>query len=84
MILYPINRFCLELIRVDEESFLGTGLTVSQCVSLGLLAVGLALFAYLKSTPPRRALDGFFPPSPTSPDSPETPTAADKTAKTGK
>ncbi|MBQ7109991.1 MAG: prolipoprotein diacylglyceryl transferase [Thermoguttaceae bacterium] len=84
LILYPINRFCLELIRVDEESFLGTGLTVSQCVSLGLLAVGLALFAYLKSTPPRRALDGFFPPSPTSPDSPETPTAADKIAKTGK
>jgi phosphatidylglycerol:prolipoprotein diacylglycerol transferase len=39
LILYPINRFCLELIRVDEESFLGTGLTVSQCVSLGLLAV---------------------------------------------
>ncbi|MBQ6828512.1 MAG: prolipoprotein diacylglyceryl transferase, partial [Thermoguttaceae bacterium] len=84
LILYPLNRFCLELIRVDEESFLGTGLTVSQCVSLGLLTVGLALFAYLKSTPPRRALDGFFPPSPTSPDSPETSTAADKTAKTGK
>lgn len=84
LILYPINRFCLELIRVDEESFLGTGLTVSQCVSLGLLTVGLALFVWLKSTPPRQALAGFFPTSPTSPDSPETPTAADKTAKTGK
>lgn len=77
LILYPINRFCLELIRVDEESFLGTGLTVSQCVSLGLLAVGLSLFAYLKATPPRRALDGFFPP--TTPQAPETPTAAEKT-----
>lgn len=85
LILYPINRFCLELIRVDEESFLGTGLTVSQCVSLGLLTVGFALFVWLKSTPPRRALDGFFPTSPTSPDSPETSTAdADKTVKTGK
>lgn len=85
LILYPINRFCLELIRVDEESFLGTGLTVSQCVSLGLLTVGLALFAYLKATPPRQALAGFFPTSPTSPDSPETSNAdADKTAKTGK
>lgn len=83
LILYPINRFCLELIRVDEESFLGTGLTVSQCVSLGLLVVGLALFAYLKATPPRQALAGFFPTSPTSPDSPEL-DAADKTAKTGK
>ena len=87
LILYPINRFCLELIRVDEESFLGTGLTVSQCVSLGLLAVGLSLFVWLKATPPRRALDGFFPTSPTSPGSPETPetpTAADRTAKTDK
>ena len=84
LILYPINRFCLELIRVDEESFLGTGLTVSQCVSLGLLAVGLSLFVWLKATPPRQALAGFFPTSPTSPDSPETPTAANKTAKTGK
>lgn len=67
LILYPINRFCLELIRVDEESFLGTGLTVSQCVSLALLAVGLSLFAYLKATPPRRALDGFFPPTSSEP-----------------
>ncbi len=80
LILYPINRFCLELIRVDEESFLGTGLTVSQCVSLGLLAVGLSLFVWLKATPPRRALDGFFPePTPES-----NADAADKTAKTGK
>ena len=85
LILYPINRFCLELIRVDEESFLGTGLTVSQCVSLGLLAVGLSLFVWLKATPPRRALDGFFPTSPTSPDSPESNADADgKTAKTAK
>ncbi len=85
LILYPINRFCLELIRVDEESFLGTGLTVSQCVSLGLLAVGLSLFVWLKATPPRRALDGFFPTSPTSPDSPESNAdAAGKTAKTVK
>ncbi|MBR4976337.1 MAG: prolipoprotein diacylglyceryl transferase [Thermoguttaceae bacterium] len=76
LILYPINRFCLELIRVDEESFLGTGLTVSQCVSLGLLAVGLSLFAYLKATPPRRALDGFFPPT-----SPKAATAAEKTGE---
>ena len=83
LILYPINRFCLELIRVDEESFLGTGLTVSQCVSLGLLAVGLALFVWLKATPPRQALDGFFPTPPTSSDSSET-SAADKNVKTGK
>lgn len=77
LILYPINRFCLELIRVDEESFLGTGLTVSQCVSLGLLAVGLSLLIWLKATPPRQALAGFFP-------TPEPTDAADKTVKTDK
>lgn len=77
LILYPINRFCLELIRVDEESFLGTGLTVSQCVSLGLLAVGLSLLIWLKATPPRQALAGFFPTS-------EPTDAADKTVKTDK
>lgn len=77
LILYPINRFCLELIRVDEESFLGTGLTVSQCVSLGLLAVGLSLLIWLKATPPRQALAGFFPTQ-------EPTDAADKTVKTDK
>ncbi|MBQ8363254.1 MAG: prolipoprotein diacylglyceryl transferase, partial [Thermoguttaceae bacterium] len=85
LILYPINRFCLELIRVDEESFLGTGLTVSQCVSLGLLTVGLALFAYLKATPPRQALAGFFPePTPESnADDADKTNKTNKTAKTG-
>lgn len=58
--LYPINRFCLELLRVDEESFLGAGLTVSQCVSLVVVLFGIGLLVWSASRPPRRALEGFF------------------------
>ena len=38
---YPINRFLLEIIRTDESSIFGTGLSISQNVSL-LLLVGVA------------------------------------------
>ncbi|MEZ6115292.1 MAG: prolipoprotein diacylglyceryl transferase [Pirellulaceae bacterium] len=40
--LYAITRFLLEVIRTDEGSFGGTGLTISQNVSV-LMAVGLAV-----------------------------------------
>ncbi|MDO5552701.1 MAG: prolipoprotein diacylglyceryl transferase [Planctomycetia bacterium] len=43
-LLYPVNRFLLELVRTDEGSFLGTGLTVAQCISIIGFAIGLALF----------------------------------------
>ena len=43
MILYPISRIFLEILRNDELGQLGTGLTISQLVSLGVLAAGLAL-----------------------------------------
>lgn len=61
MLLYPINRFCLELIRTDEESFCGTGLTVSQCVSIGIVILGILVLSKTLLAPPRRALEGFFP-----------------------
>ncbi len=60
MLLYPVTRFALEMLRTDEESFYGTGLTISQCVSLCIFALGLALTIYFLSRPARRALDGFF------------------------
>ncbi|MBR5626700.1 MAG: prolipoprotein diacylglyceryl transferase, partial [Thermoguttaceae bacterium] len=43
LILYPVNRFLLELIRTDETSFLGTGMTVAQCVSLVVCLFGIVL-----------------------------------------
>ena len=48
MIYYPTARFILEMIRTDEGSFLGTGLTVSQNVSLVVLG-GAVLFAFYLS-----------------------------------
>ena len=47
MILYSVGRFGIEIIRTDEESFFGTGLTVSQNVSIVVGMVGMALFLYL-------------------------------------
>jgi phosphatidylglycerol:prolipoprotein diacylglycerol transferase len=43
MMLYPISRIGLEILRNDEAGQLGTGLTISQLVSLGVLAGGILL-----------------------------------------
>lgn len=50
--IHPVSRFLLEQIRVDEESFLGTGLSISQNLSLLLLAGGVGLWVWLRSQPP--------------------------------
>ncbi|MCA8996616.1 MAG: prolipoprotein diacylglyceryl transferase [Planctomycetaceae bacterium] len=42
-ILYPLARIQLEFLRADEMGQLGTGLTISQLYSLGILLVGVAL-----------------------------------------
>ena len=47
MILYSAGRFCIEFIRTDEDSFFGTGLTVSQNVSILVCLAGIALFVYV-------------------------------------
>ena len=39
--LYPISRFLLEVIRTEESPIFGTGLSISQNVSIGLLAATL-------------------------------------------
>lgn len=43
--LYPISRFILEIIRTDEASAFGTGMSISQNVSLVLL--GIAVFLWI-------------------------------------
>lgn len=57
LLLYSVGRFLLEIIRTDEDSFLGTGLTVSQNVSIGVFFAGLVLLVYLlkagKTLPPK-------------------------------
>ena len=43
LIMYPLSRFGLEIIRWDETGQLGTGLTISQLVSLAVVGLGLLL-----------------------------------------
>ena len=47
MILYSAGRFMIEFVRTDEDSFFGTGLTVSQNVSIAFGLTGIVLFVYL-------------------------------------
>ncbi|QDU87095.1 Prolipoprotein diacylglyceryl transferase [Pirellulimonas nuda] len=37
--IYPVSRFLLEMIRVDESNFLGTGLSISQNLSIVILSM---------------------------------------------
>ena len=46
LVLYPVSRFVLELIRNDEAGQFGTELTISQWVSVLTIACGIGLFAY--------------------------------------
>jgi phosphatidylglycerol:prolipoprotein diacylglycerol transferase len=49
--LYPIARFLLETIRVDEPSVFGTGLSISQNLSVVLLAAAAGLWLWLLKKP---------------------------------
>lgn len=60
--IYPVTRFLMEIIRNDEGSALGTGLTISQNVSLLVLVAAIAFWFYLLRQPPGRAfLDRLEP-----------------------
>jgi len=45
--IHPISRFLLETIRADEVAVLGTGMKISQNISLAVLAVGIGIWIYL-------------------------------------
>ena len=49
LILYSPTRFLLEQIRSDEYGKFGTDFTISQWVSLGAIAVGIALFLWRRN-----------------------------------
>jgi phosphatidylglycerol:prolipoprotein diacylglycerol transferase len=53
---YPVTRFLIEMLR-DDESAMFAGMTVSQLLSLVLLAFGLNLWAALSGRPPGRLAD---------------------------
>jgi phosphatidylglycerol:prolipoprotein diacylglycerol transferase len=56
---HAVSRFLLEIIRIDEPSVFGTGLSISQNISVAMLATGVALWIYLERRPaeakPRQA-----------------------------
>jgi len=49
--LHPISRFVLEAIRDDEAGQFGTRLTISQLLSLAILAVACVLWWYVEQQP---------------------------------
>jgi phosphatidylglycerol---prolipoprotein diacylglyceryl transferase len=51
LLLYPITRWILEAVRVDEAGKLGTSLTIAQWVSLLLIAGAIALWIYVLRQP---------------------------------
>ncbi|NLF09418.1 MAG: PDZ domain-containing protein [Pirellulaceae bacterium] len=48
---YPVVRFIMEIIRTDESSVFGTGLSISQNVSLLLLLCAVVLWIYILRRP---------------------------------
>ena len=51
LIVYPITRFCMELLRADEVGQFGTTLTISQCASIGLFILNIPFMYYLSRRP---------------------------------
>jgi phosphatidylglycerol:prolipoprotein diacylglycerol transferase len=56
LLVYPIARFLLELIRSDEPAQFGTALTISQLVSVAIFTTGAAMLLYLSRQPPGSVL----------------------------
>jgi phosphatidylglycerol:prolipoprotein diacylglycerol transferase len=56
LVLYPITRFLLEIVRTDEPGQFGTGLSISQLISLGAIWLAVALWVYIMRQPRGSAL----------------------------
>lgn len=51
LMIYPITRFVIEILRNDEGGQLGTSLTISQWVSICLFAVNIGFMIWLSRRP---------------------------------
>jgi phosphatidylglycerol---prolipoprotein diacylglyceryl transferase len=51
LMIYPVTRFVIEILRNDEGGQLGTSLTISQWVSIGLFLVNLGYMVWLSQRP---------------------------------
>ena len=54
LIVYPFTRIVIETLRGDEMGQFGTGLTISQLLSCGVMAVGIGLGAWCWAFAPKR------------------------------
>jgi phosphatidylglycerol:prolipoprotein diacylglycerol transferase len=52
LILYPIGRFLLEMIRTDEQGIFGTPFTISQWMSMVTIVVGFTILVYVRGQGP--------------------------------
>jgi phosphatidylglycerol---prolipoprotein diacylglyceryl transferase len=55
LLLYPISRFLEEIIRTDEPAIFGTGLSISQNISVVVFVAAIGLWFYLSQRPSRIA-----------------------------
>ena len=62
-ILYPVNRFVLEIIRDDEPGRMGTALTFSQLMSIALFLSGCVLMWWLQQKHSRSGASTVSDPS---------------------
>jgi phosphatidylglycerol---prolipoprotein diacylglyceryl transferase len=51
LIVHPVSRFFLEMIRVDEPGQFGTALSISQWISIAIFIAGVVLLVFLESRP---------------------------------
>ncbi len=51
LMIYPVTRFVIEILRNDEGGQLGTSLTISQWVSIGLLLANVGYMVWLSQRP---------------------------------
>jgi phosphatidylglycerol:prolipoprotein diacylglycerol transferase len=58
LVIHPISRFLLEIIRVDESAVFNTGMSISQNISIAIFAGGVMLWIYLFTRPPGLAWPG--------------------------
>ncbi len=54
--IYPVARFLIEIIRIDEAAVFQTGLSISQNVSVLILVIVLGLWTFVLSRPRGSAL----------------------------
>ncbi len=63
MVLYPASRFMLEIIRNDEGAIWGTGLTISQNISIVVLLASIGVWFYVLRRPRGTAWQGWHAPA---------------------